>query len=89
MLSMARPVRSQNARRVHIALVPIVALPLMLTVLTGLALSLGPSDGLYRLHTGHFGALDLTGTYTVILGLCVLILLLSGLRMWWGRLENR
>lgn len=89
MLFMARPVRSEIARRVHIALVPIVALPLLLTVMTGLALSLGPSDQLYRLHTGHFGVLDLTGLYTVILGLCVLILLLSGLRMWWGRHDNR
>jgi hypothetical protein len=83
MPDMGRPVRSQPARRIHLALVPSVALPLLLTIITGLALSFGPSDGLYRLHTGHFGVLDLTGFYTLVLGLSVLILLLSGLRMWW------
>jgi hypothetical protein len=63
--------------------VPVLAAPLLLTLISGIGLSRAPSDLLYALHTGAFGALDLTGIYTTVLGICTLVLLLTGLRLWW------
>jgi hypothetical protein len=77
--------RNLDARSLHRRLVPVVAMPLLLTVLSGIGLSRFPSATLYALHTGDFGRLDLTGSYTAVLGICLLILMISGLSLWWRR----
>lgn len=76
---------SRRARSLHRALVPVLAAPLLLTVLSGIGLSSAPSELLYALHTGAFGALDLTGPYSALLGISTLVLLLTGVRLWWQR----
>jgi hypothetical protein len=75
----------RRARRQHRALVPVLTAPLLLTLVSGIGLSRFHNPTLYALHTGHFGRLDLSGTYTVVLGLATLLLLLTGLRLWWQR----
>lgn len=40
------------------------------------------ADWLLALHIGHFGPLDLEPFYSVILGVCVLVLAGSGLSLW-------
>jgi len=77
----------QNPRRAHRALVPIAVAPLLLTAITGILFSLLEArhieaEWLLALHIGHFGPLDLEPFYSVILGVCVLILSGSGLSLW-------
>lgn len=78
-----------NPRRAHRALVPIAAAPLILTAISGIAYSLLEArhievDALMALHVGHFGPLDLEPFYSVVLGICVLVLAGSGLSLWLG-----
>jgi len=40
------------------------------------------ADWLLDLHIGHFGPLDLEPFYSLVLGICVLLLVGSGLSMW-------
>ena len=77
----------KNSRSAHRAIVPIAAAPLILTAITGSVFSvLGASDieleWLLALHIGHFGPLDLEPFYSVIVGICVLVLSGSGLSLW-------
>jgi len=77
----------KSSRSAHRSIVPIAAAPLLLTAITGVAYSLLDArhidaDWLLDLHYGHFGPLDLAPFYSVVLGICVLVLLGSGLSMW-------
>jgi hypothetical protein len=77
----------QNPRRAHRALVPIAVAPLLLTAITGILFSLLEArhieaEWLLALHIGKFGPLDLEPFYSVILGVCVLVLAGSGLSLW-------
>ena len=77
----------QNPRRAHRAVVPIAVAPLLLTAVTGILFSLleardVEAEWLLALHIGHFGPLDLEPFYSVILGVCVLVLSGSGLSLW-------
>jgi hypothetical protein len=77
----------KNSRSAHRAIVPIAVVPLLLTAVTGILYSLLEAreievDWLMALHIGHFGPLDLEPFYSVILGVCVLVLAGSGLSLW-------
>jgi uncharacterized iron-regulated membrane protein len=77
----------KNSRSAHRAIVPIAAAPLILTAITGILFSLLEArdielEWLLALHIGHFGPLDLEPFYSVILGICVLVLSGSGLSLW-------
>ena len=77
----------KSSRSAHRAIVPIAVVPLFLTAVTGILYSLLEAreieaDWLMALHIGHFGPLDLEPFYSVILGVCVLILSGSGLSLW-------
>ena len=77
----------KNSRSAHRAIVPIAAAPLILTAITGILFSLLEArdielEWLLALHIGHFGPLDLEPFYSVILGVCVLVLSGSGLSLW-------
>ena len=77
----------KNSRSAHRAIVPIAAAPLILTAITGIVFSLLEAreieaDWLMALHIGKFGPLDLEPFYSVILGVCVLVLAGSGLSLW-------
>jgi hypothetical protein len=77
----------KNSRSAHRAIVPIAVVPLLLTAVTGILYSLLEAreieaDWLMALHIGKFGPLDLEPFYSVILGVCVLVLSGSGLSLW-------
>ena len=73
-------------RRVHRSLVPLAALPLLLTALSGSLYGALSAQGieafwLMKLHTGNFGLLNLQPWYSLILGVLTLVVIASGLVM--------
>ena len=77
----------KNSRSAHRAIVPFAVVPLLLTAVTGNLYGLLEvreigADWLMALHIGKFGPLDLEPFYSVILGVCVLVLAGSGLSLW-------
>lgn len=76
-----------NARRLHRLLVPIAALPLILTALTGSLFSVLEAQHikvrwLLRVHRGDFGILDLEPWYPLLLGVFTLVLSASGINLY-------
>lgn len=76
-------------RQLHKALVPFVALPLLLTLVTGMGFqfaTLGGQAGdflwLLDLHRGKFGSINLEFIYPILNALGLLTLLISGITMW-------
>jgi hypothetical protein len=81
-------------RRVHRTLVPLAAVPLLLTALSGSlygALSAREIDAfwLMKLHTGNFGAVNLQPYYSTVLGVLTLFIAGSGLGLLLGRRGNK
>lgn len=77
-------------RRVHRSLVPLAALPLLLTALSGSLYGALSARGieafwLMKLHTGNFGLLNLQPWYSSILALLTLFVIGSGLGLLLGR----
>ena len=75
-----------RARRVHRWLVPIAALPLLITASTGSLYSLLLEQDidafwLLKIHTGNFGALNLQPVYSMLLGGLTVIVTVSGAAM--------
>lgn len=73
-----------SLRRWHRLLVPVAAAPLLLTALTGSLYSVLLEHGidafwLVKLHTGHFGSLNLQPYYAILLGLLTMVVVISGL----------
>ena len=77
---------ARRARKVHRWLVPIAALPLLLTAGTGSLYSLLLEQGidafwLLKIHTGNFGVLNLQPVYPMLLGGLTVIVTVSGAAM--------
>lgn len=77
-------------RRVHRSLVPIAALPLLVTALSGSlygALSARDIEAfwLIKLHTGNFGAINLQPYYSTVLSVLTLFVAGSGIGLLLGR----
>jgi hypothetical protein len=76
----------RRSRRLHRMLVPIAAIPLALTSLSGAiygtVLSFN-SDApwLLRLHTGNFGVINLQPFYSPLIGVITLVLIASGIAL--------
>lgn len=75
--------RRTHFRRLHRTLVPLAALPLLLTSLSGSiygALSARGIDAfwLMKLHTGNFGVVNLQPYYSTVLGVLTLFIAGSG-----------
>jgi len=71
-------------RRLHRILVPVAAIPLALTALSGVLygslLELNIEvDWLLRWHTGNFGLINLQPIYSPLIGVLTLLLVASGL----------
>lgn len=71
-------------RHLHRALVPLAALPIILTALSGSLYGLLSAREieafwLMKLHTGNFGLINLQPWYSAILGLLTLVVAGSGL----------
>lgn len=76
-------IRRTHFRRLHRSLVPLAALPLLLTSLSGSiygALSARGIDAfwLMKLHTGNFGVVNLQPYYSTVLGILTLFIAGSG-----------
>ena len=77
---------SRRARKVHRWLVPIAAVPLLITAATGSLYSLLLEQGidafwLLKIHTGNFGVLNLHPFYPILLGGLTVIVTASGAAM--------
>jgi hypothetical protein len=71
-------------RRLHRLVVPVAALPLLLTALSGSLYSLLLERGvdafwLLKIHTGHLGPINLNPYYSLLLGALTLVAVVSGL----------
>ncbi len=80
--------------RVHRSLVPLAAVPIMLTALSGTlygALSARQIEAfwLMKLHTGNFGMVNLQPWYSLILGVLTLFIAGSGVGLLLGRRRHR
>ena len=84
---MKRSLHSQRqARRVHRWLVPIAAVPLLLTAISGSLYSILLEQGidafwLLKIHTGRFGWLNLQSFYPSLLGVLTVVITASGLTL--------
>ncbi|QNI48730.1 pepSY-associated TM helix family protein [Synechococcus sp. A18-25c] len=81
-----RAASQRQARRLHRWLVPIAALPLLITASTGSLYSLLLEQGvdafwLLKLHTGRFGWINLQPVYPILLGALTIVVTASGLAM--------
>lgn len=81
-------------RRVHRSLVPLAALPLLLTALSGSLYGALSARGieafwLMKLHTGNFGAVNLQPYYSAIIGMFTLIIAISGVSLLLGGPRKR
>lgn len=76
-------------RQLHKALVPVMALPLLLTLVTGVLFQFAvlgeKADGslwLLELHRGKFGQINLEIVYPFLNALGLLTLVITGIIMW-------
>lgn len=76
-------------RQIHRALVPVMILPLLLTLTTGVLFQFAVASDrtneflwLLELHRGKFGQLNLDAVYPILNALGLLTLILTGLIMW-------
>ena len=82
----SRATSHRKARKLHRWLVPIAALPLLITASTGSIYSLLLEQGidafwLLKLHTGQFGWINLQPVYPILLGALTIVVTASGLAM--------
>ena len=76
----------RQARRVHRWFVPIAAVPLLLTAISGSLYSILLEQGidafwLLKIHTGRFGWLNLQSYYPVLLGVLTIVITASGVTL--------
>ena len=81
--------RRHLRRRIHRALVPIAAIPLIITALSGSIYGLMLANNidafwLLKVHTGNFGVLNLQPYYSAIIGILTLIIAISGVGLQLG-----
>jgi len=73
-------------RNLHRFLVPIAAIPLLITAASGSIYSLLLERGIdafwvLKIHAGKFGPINLQPYYSILLGILTLILVVSGLQL--------
>ena len=73
----------RRARKLHRCLVPIAALPLLITAATGSLYTLLLQQDidafwLLKIHTGQFGVLNLQPVYPMLLGALTIVVTVSG-----------
>lgn len=93
--------KTSQFRQLHRAIAPIMALPLLLTTITGSIYQVADLSGnevqwLLEMHKGNFGILNLEAIYPFLNTLGLLALLATGILMWLPmrqssgrRLDNR
>lgn len=85
-----------NLRRLHRTLAPLMCVPLLLTVTTGMLFQMAATSQqgdqflwLLDLHRGKFGRFNLEALYPYLNGLGLLALLLTGTLMWFQMPSKR
>jgi hypothetical protein len=86
--------RRHLRRRIHRALVPIAAVPLIITALSGSIYGLMLANNidafwLLKVHTGNFGMLNLQPYDSAIIGVLTLIIAISGVGLLLGPPRKR
>ena len=81
-------------RRLHRTLVPLAAVPLLLTAFSGSLYGALSARGieafwLMKLHTGNFGAVNLQPYYSTVLGVLTLFVAGSGIGLLLGRRSGK
>ena len=83
-------INKRYIRQLHRKLVPIMVMPLIITVLTGtlfqVAILMGKGGDFYflmEMHRGKFGPINLKAIYPFLNGFGLLLLITSGSIMWW------
>ncbi|MGA1264366.1 MAG: PepSY domain-containing protein [Prochlorothrix sp.] len=78
-------------RKVHRFFVPVIALPLLVTVLTGMGFQVAMLSGqgsefqwLLSVHRGQFGPVNLELIYPFLNGISMIVLIVTGVLMWFG-----
>jgi hypothetical protein len=77
---------SRRSRKLHRLLVPVAAVPLALTSMSGavygtvLAMNID-APWLLRLHTGNFGIINLQPIYSPLIGVMTVVLVASGIAL--------
>jgi uncharacterized iron-regulated membrane protein len=79
--------KSSQFRQLHRAIAPIMALPLLLTAITGSIYQIADLLGndakwILEIHKGNFGILKLESFYPFLNTLGLLVLLATGVLMW-------
>ena len=75
-----------NKRKIHRKITAISAIPLLITIVSGIIYSILQPLGvdafwLIKWHTGNFGIINLQPFYSIFLGIASLISIISGLKM--------
>lgn len=86
----------RRIRQLHRTLAPIMVLPLLLTLTTGVLFQFAALGGqgsdfiwLLALHRGQFGTINLERVYPFLNALGLLFLILTGIIMWWQTTRKR
>jgi len=87
------PTLSSRLRQLHRLVVPLAAVPLLLTAASGslysVLLELGiDAFWLIKIHTGRFGPINLQPYYSMLLGVFTLIVIASGVGLLVARAEG-
>ncbi len=73
-------------RKIHRKVAALSAIPLLITLISGTAYSILQPLGidafwLIKWHTGNFGILNLQPFYSIFLGICSIISVISGIKL--------
>lgn len=89
-------INKARLRQLHSMLAPIMILPILLTLTTGLVYQMADVAGkqadffwLLEIHTGHFGRLNLELIYPFLNALGLLTLALTGITLWFQNARRR
>lgn len=86
----------RHLRSIHRTLAPIMVLPLLLSLTTGLLFQIAAINGkeadfiwLLALHRGNFGSINLENVFVFFNALGLLFLAVTGIVMWWQTSRRR
>ena len=75
-----------DKRKIHRKITAISAIPLLITIISGTIYSILQPLGvdafwLIKWHTGNFGILNLQPFYSILIGICSIISVISGVKL--------
>jgi uncharacterized iron-regulated membrane protein len=83
-------IKAAKIRNIHRLLAPIMILPILLTVITGVIFQIGELGGFQEKvswaihwHKGDFGYIDFQKSFPFLNALGLLFLTITGFSMWW------